>query len=83
MDADRQYPEKLIDWLHEAGLAELAASLLEAAGPLAGLGAQALFMLEPLVSSGGSGFHKLALTLEDPDQVSRLVQRLRNHRGPT
>ena len=78
MDAEKTFPDTLIDWLQNAGLAEFTAVVLEAAGPLTVLGAQAIFMLEPLVSSPGSELRGLAHTLDDPEQVENLVQRLRD-----
>ena len=83
MDVERIFPDILIDWLQNAGLAELAAVMLEAAGPLTVLGAQAIFMLEPLVRSSGSALGALAHSLEDSEQVENLVQRLRGHGGYT
>ncbi len=81
MDAEKQFQDELVDWLQKNGLAEVTAVLLEAAGPLSMLGAQALFMLEPLVSSPGSRLGELAHALEDKDQVRHLVQRLRDQGG--
>jgi hypothetical protein len=83
METDGQLPGKVIDWLRQAGLAEFTAVVLEAAGPLTFLGAQAILFLEPLVSSRGSSVGELARTLEDPDQVADLVQRLRSQGGTT
>jgi hypothetical protein len=77
MDAEKPFTENLVDWLQKAGLAEITAVMLEAAGPLTILGAQAIFMFEPLVSSPGSRLRELAHALEDKDQVGHLVQRLR------
>jgi hypothetical protein len=77
MDAEKPFTEKLVAWLQNAGLAEITAVFLEAAGPLTILGAQAIFMVEPLVSSPGSRLRELAHVLEDKDQVGHLVQRLR------
>ncbi len=81
MEDDRQYPDKMIEWLKKTGLAEITAVVLEAAGPLTILGAQAVLMLEPLVSYPGGAVRDLARTLEDPVRVGDLVQRLRDQGG--
>ena len=77
MDAQQRFADSMIEWLQDMGLADFIAAALEAAGPLALLGAQAIFMLEPLVSTPGGRLSKLAQTLEDPSQMEGLVQRLR------
>jgi len=81
MLSDKQFPGQVIGWLQKTGLAEVAAIVLETAGPLRILGVQAILMLEPLVSYRGSAVGELARTLEDPDQVADLVQRLRSQGG--
>ncbi|MGD8814089.1 MAG: hypothetical protein PVI78_06390 [Anaerolineales bacterium] len=68
----------MIEWLQEMGLSDFIAAVLEAAGPLAILGAQAIFMIEPLVSTPGGRLGELAQKLEDPVQVEGLVKRLRD-----
>jgi hypothetical protein len=71
----------MIEWLKKTGLAEITAVVLEAAGALTILGAQAVLMLEPLVSKPGGAVRDLARTLEDPVRVGDLVQRLRDQGG--
>lgn len=83
MISDKRLPGKVVDWLQKTGLAEIAAIVLESAGPLTFLGAQAILLLEPLVSHRGSAVGELARSLEDPDQVAELVHRLRNQGEPT
>jgi hypothetical protein len=82
MFSDVQLPGKVVNWLQKTGLAEITAIVLESAGPLTILGAQAILMLEPLVSYRGSAVGELARALEDPDQVADLVQRLRSQGEP-
>lgn len=82
MFSDKQLSGRVIGWLQGNGLADIAAVVLEAAGPLTILGAQAILMLEPLVSYRGSAVGELARSLEDPDQVADLVRRLRSQGGP-
>ncbi len=63
--------------MHRAGLNEPAAFLLEAAGPLLPFGAQVAFLLEPLFGKAENSLNDLAHLLEDPAQVSLLVENLR------
>ncbi len=81
MDAQRQFVDRMVEWLQAMGLAEFAAAALKAAGPLNLLGAQAIFMIEPLISAPGSALGEFAHRLEDPHQVEELVQRLREQGG--
>lgn len=59
-------------------LAGLLAHALDAAGPLTVVGAQMLYLAEPVLSTftGGQGIHALAEVLEDPARVERLKSRL-------
>ncbi|HEY71456.1 MAG TPA: hypothetical protein G4O08_12825 [Anaerolineae bacterium] len=81
MDAQRQFTDRMVEWLQAMGLAEFAAVVLEAAGPLNILGAQAIFMIEPLVSTPGGALGEFGQKLEDPLQVENLVRRLRKQGG--
>jgi hypothetical protein len=70
------------DWarnLHRWGVAAWIADLLEAAGPLATLGAQAVYLTQPLLRPALSEQHLQALAgmLEDADQRRLFVQALR------
>jgi hypothetical protein len=60
-------------------LANLAADLSEAAGPLAILGAQVLYLGQPLLGRGGSGdsMRALAQLLEDPTELTQFARFLR------
>jgi len=67
------------EFLRSHGLASLAAWALEAAGPLAALGAQALHFGGPLLRPALTDAQRDALTdlLEDPDEVQALAAFLR------
>jgi len=56
----------------------MAAALLESGGPLAFLGAQAVYFAEPLLSPfvPGDDLAALARVLEDPGAVQSLANRL-------
>jgi hypothetical protein len=69
--------DRVVRWLHRAGLNGPAAFLIEAAGPLLPLGAQVAFLLEPLLGTVDHPFGDLARLLEDPSRVSVLIENLR------
>jgi hypothetical protein len=61
--------------LRATGMGGILAVLLEAAGPLTVIGAQAAYLADPLF--GGLDLVELGRVLEDPQQVSELVDELR------
>jgi hypothetical protein len=67
------YSAALARKLHALGLNDLAATLLESGGPLTFLGAQALYMVAPLL---GNDAMALAHILEDPDSTRDLITSL-------
>jgi hypothetical protein len=69
--------ERFAHRLQSAGMDKLAAFLLDAAGPLTLFSAQFLFLIEPLLQGFNTPVGDLARLLEDPTQVSALVERLR------
>ncbi len=69
---------RLIAQYGGTGLGNILATFLDAAGPLALLGAQAAYALEPLL---GSGWSDLGVALEDPDRLSWLIEALRTGEG--
>ena len=69
--------ERFAHQLNRVGMGKLAAFLLDAAGPLAIFGAQALFMVEPLFAGFNNPIGDFARLLEDPEQMSELVECLR------
>ncbi|HEX9012318.1 MAG TPA: hypothetical protein VF813_02335 [Anaerolineaceae bacterium] len=66
-------------FLQQHGLAGFTASLIESAGPLALIGAQALYLGQPLVGRPGQedGIRDLAEMLEDRDERRRFAAFLR------
>lgn len=73
--------KRIADWLRERNLNEIAAFFIEATKPLNSLGAQAAYLVAPLVGGQNGPLHDLACILEDPDQVSNFVGHLK--RGST
>ena len=67
--------EDLARKLRRTGMGGVAAMLLEAAGPLTLIGAQAAYIVEPLF--GGEELHDIGRVLEDPEKVRRLIDQLR------
>lgn len=65
--------------LHHLGIQDWAAALLEAAGPLTVLGAQALYLGQPLVETffPGHQLTELANLLEEPARAQSFVTFLR------
>jgi hypothetical protein len=65
------------------GLGGLAATVLADGGPLAFLGAQALYFAAPVLGAlpGGEGANAWAALLEDPAAARALAAELRGHGG--
>ncbi len=77
--ADRQNVlTRLIAQYGGTGLGNILATFLDAAGPLALLGAQLVYGLEPLL---GSGWSEVGGALEDPEQLEQLIEALRSGEG--
>ena len=80
MDSPRAYWPIWMEALQKQSLAELAAWVLEAAGPLNVLGAQVLYLGQPLVPpSTGQGLRALASLLEDEDETGAFVAFLKGN----
>ena len=71
-----QIREDLVQRLRRTGLGSVAAALLEGFAPLAPLGAQGLFLLQPLFG-GGETWQAVAKALEDPVQLDEWTTALR------
>ncbi len=75
---DTRHWDSLTRRLRAWGLNGVAASLLEASGPLTVLGAQALYFANPFLTpfAAEDDVTALAHLLEDPAAVQRLAHRL-------
>jgi hypothetical protein len=69
--------DRVVQWLQDRELNIEAAILLEAASPLAWIGAQAVYFAEPFLGVFGVDSRSVAEAMEDPEQVQNLVGRLR------
>lgn len=79
---DRQdASSRLIALLGGTGLGRILATVLDAAGPFAMIGAQALYTIEPFLSGEGDDWKELGRTLEDPEGLDRFIQALRLGKG--
>lgn len=77
IDHDDEFPRRLAERLERLGLGEAAGVLLDAVGPLTVVAAQLALIAEPLFRGSGTELGEWARLLQDPDQVSDLVRRLR------
>ena len=79
MSADRQNWDIWTNALRRWGLHNLVATLLEALGPLTVLGAQVVYLLQPLLNNlvPQSQLETLANLLEDPIQTHAFASLLR------
>lgn len=68
---------KLVRILQRTGLAWMVAGILDAGRPILPLGAQAAYMLNPILSSSTASWTEFGMILEDPDAVSKLIAMLR------
>jgi hypothetical protein len=75
MDDSGPFSNRVSERLRRAGLGPLAATLLEAVGPLSLVAAQLGYLVEPLVGRPEVG--ELSRLLEHDDQLSDLVRSLR------
>ena len=79
MSADHPFWEIWTKILRRWGMQALAASFLEAAGPLTTLGAQMVYLSQPMLSSflPRSHMNALATMLENPSETVQFITYLR------
>ncbi len=77
-------PDVIADYIRSSGMADLVAVLLQTFKPLAWVGGQMLWMLQPFIEGPGLGRHSplstagLARLLEREHGVDEIVDRLRS-----
>ena len=76
MNAGRSFDDRLAARVRSLGLAGGASLLMEAFAPLAWVGAQLRYLLEPLVGGLGAPEAGLAGLLEDPQRYAAFVESL-------
>jgi hypothetical protein len=79
MKTDQQLWQAWADTLQRWGLKDWTAAFLEAAGPFSMLGAQLVYISQPLLKAAWPGDHldALARLLEDPTQTRSFATFLR------
>jgi hypothetical protein len=84
MSAEHPFWEIWTKTLRRWGVQTLAASLLEAAGPLTTLGAQAVYLSQPVLSSVLPRGHidALATMLDNPVETQQFIVFLRESNAP-
>jgi hypothetical protein len=84
MDSDQQIWRVWAQTLRRWGVQEMIAAFLEAAGPLALLGAHALYLTQPFLKGALPAGHieALARMLEEPDQARAFATLLREVPSP-
>lgn len=63
-------------------MAGMAAAFLDAGGPILPLGAQAAYLISPLLGGPSGPWNEFGKLLEDPDAVSELIGMLRKENTP-
>lgn len=76
MNAGRSFDDRLAARVRSLGLGGGASVLLEALAPLAWVGAQLAYLLEPLVRMPGAPQAGLPGLLEDPQRYAAFVESL-------
>ena len=82
MNAQQAQQDRVADWLLQMGLADFTATSLEAAGPLTVVGAQLVYLFEPLFSDRHGIVRGIAATLEDDRLLKAFIARLREEAQP-
>ena len=79
MNSDQQIWQAWADKLHRWGLGDWVASLLEAAGPLTIIGAQLIYISQPLLNATMPDKHTETLLgiLEEPERTKTFTEFLR------
>lgn len=80
MCADRSFDNRLAAHVRSLGLGEAASTLLEVCAPLAWVGAQLGYLVEPLIGPRPARESGLLGLLEDPQRMAEFVESL--HREP-
>lgn len=82
MESDQHLQHVWTDRFHRWGIAEWSAVFLETAGPLTILGAQAVYIAQPLLNWLIPNKHLdfAARLLEEPDKLSQFITLLREKR---
>lgn len=75
MNNDQKYWRSWAEALHQWGIADWVATILDSAGPLSTIAAQLVYISQPLIANSRTDeqFETLAAMLEDDDQLKQFV----------
>ncbi|MCJ7678352.1 MAG: hypothetical protein MUO35_11590 [Anaerolineales bacterium] len=82
MNAGRSFDDRLADRVRSLGLGGGALVLLEAFAPLAWVGAQLGYLVEPLIGGRAARGSSLTGLLEDPERFTDFIERLHEEPPP-
>ncbi len=82
MNADRSFDDRLAARVRSLGLGNLASTLLEAAAPLAWIGAQLGYIVEPLFGPQARRDLSLLDLLENPQRMTGFIDSLHQEPPP-
>ncbi|MCJ7567560.1 MAG: hypothetical protein MUO58_08475 [Anaerolineales bacterium] len=68
---------RLAQILRRSGMGGLVAAFLDAGGPILPMGAQAAYLISPIMDGPSGTWNEFGKILEDPDAVSELIVMLR------
>jgi hypothetical protein len=77
----RDLTEEWAGKVQQSGFGGILGTILDGLKPLGFIGAQFAYMLDPFLSREAAWLHELGQILEDPDELGRLVDRLRGEEG--
>lgn len=82
MNAGRSYEDRLAASVRSLGLGGGVQMLLEALAPMAWVGAQLGYLLEPLIGGRAPSGSSLTALLEDPQRYTDFIERLHEEPPP-
>jgi hypothetical protein len=69
--------DRIANWMKRYGLQDIAALVIDVAGPFRYLGAQVMYVFQPFFGAGVNFARDLAVILEDGNKVESLLFKLR------
>ena len=83
MTENRHIWQNWVDVLHKWGMQEVAATLLEATGPLNFVGAQAVYLSQPLLKTilPEDQINAFADLLDNPEETKAFTKFIREQKG--
>lgn len=69
--------DRIANWMRRYGLQDIAAMVIDVAGPFRFLGAQVMYVFQPFFGGKVNFARDLAVILEDGSKVESLISKLR------